>query len=70
MSVIVERAGGERADLRRLGTLALRAGSLLAFVAVLVFFSATAPFFLSFFNFTNVIAARLAGQPLAEAHPH
>jgi ribose transport system permease protein len=56
MTTMVEQSGGERADLRRLGTLALRMGSLLAFVAVLVFFSATAPFFLSFFNFTNVIA--------------
>ena len=46
----------EPGSVRRWATLALRAGSLLAFLAVLVFFSATAPFFLSFFNFTNVIA--------------
>jgi ribose transport system permease protein len=47
----VEPAAG-----RSWAALALRAGSLLTFAAVLVFFSATAPFFLSFFNFTNVMA--------------
>lgn len=59
MSTIEQAAAAEPTDrgaVRRWASLALRAGSLLAFLAVLVFFSATAPFFLSFFNFTNVIA--------------
>jgi ribose transport system permease protein len=46
----------DEAPPRRWATLVLRTGSLIAFAAVLVFFSAMAPFFLSFFNFTNVIA--------------
>ncbi|HEX2529654.1 MAG TPA: ABC transporter permease [Geminicoccus sp.] len=46
----------DQAAPHRWATLVLQAGSLLAFAAVLIFFSATAPFFLSFFNFTNVIA--------------
>jgi ribose transport system permease protein len=59
MSTIEQAAAAEPTEagsVRRWASLALRAGSLLAFLAVLVFFSATAPFFLSFFNFTNVIA--------------
>ena len=46
----------DRSMHRRLLSLALRGGSLLTFVVVMIVFASMAPFFLSFFNVTNVVA--------------
>ncbi|QRM57606.1 ABC transporter permease [Sinorhizobium sp. BG8] len=50
---------------RRLATLVLRGGSLAVFVAVLVFFSLAAPFFLTIGNIGNVLAQSAIAGVLA-----
>lgn len=50
---------------RRVGALALRGGSLAVFVGVLVFFSVTAPFFLTLGNIGNVLGQSAIAGVLA-----